>query len=126
MHITVSVHLRDLTELRETQKLLKQKPMYDGHCRNLDPVEAKKRVDAGESHVIRMKFPTEGVTVCHDLIFGDVKFKNSDVEDQVLMKATGIPTYHLAVVVDDHLMKISTAVRGTEWFPSFPKHVKAV
>lgn len=113
-----------LKELRGFQKNTKQKPMYDRHCRDIDPVEARKRVEAGESHVIRMKFPLEGVTICKDLIYGEVKFNNRDVEDQVLMKSTGIPTYHLAVVVDDHLMKITTAVRGTEWFPSFPKHVK--
>jgi len=113
-----------LSEVREKQRLMKLRPMYDRHCRDIDPVEAKKRVDAGEEYVVRMKFPTEGETVCEDLIFGKVTFKNKDVEDQVLLKSNGIPTYHLAVVVDDYLMKISTAVRGTEWFPSFPKHVK--
>jgi len=113
-----------LNEVREKQKAMKLKPMYDRHCRDIDLAEAKKRVDAGEPYVIRMKFPTEGVTVCEDLIFGKVTFKNNSIEDQVLLKSSGIPTYHLAAVVDDHLMKISTAVRGTEWFPSFPKHVK--
>jgi len=113
-----------LTKMREIQKASKMKPMYDRHCRNISLEEAKKRVAAGEPHVIRMKFPTEGFTECEDVIYGKVKFKNSDIEDQVLVKASGIPTYHLAVVVDDHLMKITTATRGTEWFPSFPKHAK--
>lgn len=113
-----------LEKLRIQQKANKLKPMYDRHCRNIDPAEAKRRVEAGEPHVIRMKFPTEGETICSDLIYGNVTFKNRDIEDQVLIKANGIPTYHFAVVIDDYLMKISTAVRGTEWFPSFPKHVK--
>lgn len=113
-----------LDQVREMQKANKIKPMYDRHCRAIDIAEAKKRVEAGEPHVIRMKFPTEGITECEDLIYGKIKFHNRDIEDQVLVKTTGIPTYHLAVVVDDHLMKIHTAVRGTEWMPSFPKHVK--
>ena len=113
-----------LTELRENQKATKQRPMYDGLCRNLTKEEVTKRIEAGEEYVIRMKFPKEGITVCKDLIYGEVKFQNKDIDDQVLVKANGIPTYHLAVVVDDHLMKINIASRGTEWFPSFPKHVK--
>lgn len=113
-----------LKELREKQKASKQKPMYDRHCRNIDPKEAKERVKKGEKYVIRMKFPIEGRTICKDLIFGEVVFHNKDVEDQVILKENGVPTYHLAVVVDDHLMKITVAARGTEWFPSFPKHVK--
>lgn len=113
-----------LKTLRETQKANKLKPMYDRCCRDVSIEEARKRIEEGEKYVIRMKMPTEGVTECNDLIFGKVTFHNKDIEDQVLLKASGIPTYHLAVVVDDHLMKITTAVRGTEWFPSFPKHVK--
>lgn len=112
-----------LEELREGQRASKQRPMYDGHCRNIDPEEAKPRVEKGEPHVIRMKFPKEGGTVCHDIIFGKVSVKNSDVEDQILMKGDGFPTYHLAVVVDDHLMGITTAIRGVDWLPSYPKHV---
>lgn len=113
-----------LNELRENQKLQKQKPMYDGKCRNIDPEEAKKRVANGDPFVIRMKFPKEGVTVCEDMIYGKVSVKNSDIEDQVLLKADGFPTYHLAVVVDDHLMDITTAIRGNDWLPSYPKHIK--
>ncbi|MBI2356959.1 glutamate--tRNA ligase [Candidatus Dojkabacteria bacterium] len=112
-----------LEELRATQSANKQKTMYDGLCRNIPREEAQKRVDGGEPHVIRMKFPKEGGTVCQDLIFGKVSVKNSDVEDQVLMKGDGFPTYHLAVVVDDHLMGITTAIRGVDWLPSYPKHV---
>ncbi len=112
-----------LTELRETQKANKLKPMYDGFCREIAPHEAKQRAESGEPHVVRMKFPKEGGTVCEDIIFGKVSVKNSDVEDQVLIKSDGFPTYHLAVVVDDHLMGITTAIRGVDWLPSYPKHV---
>ncbi|HRI05764.1 MAG TPA: glutamate--tRNA ligase [Candidatus Dojkabacteria bacterium] len=113
-----------LEELRESQRANKQRPMYDGHCRDISVEDAKARVANGEPHVVRMKFPKEGGTVCHDLIFGKVSVKNSDVEDQILMKGDGFPTYHLAVVVDDHLMGITTAIRGVDWLPSYPKHVK--
>lgn len=113
-----------LDTLRESQKASKQKPMYDGKCRTLTQEEISKKLSDNQSFVIRMKFPKEGVTVCEDLIYGKVSVKNSDVEDQVLLKADGFPTYHLAVVVDDHLMGITTAIRGNDWLPSYPKHVK--
>jgi glutamyl-tRNA synthetase len=112
-----------LAELREIQTQSKQKPMYDGLCRNLTEDEVKARLAKGEAHVIRMKVPKEGITECEDLIFGKVSVKNSDIEDQILMKSDGFPTYHLAAVVDDHLMKITTAIRGVDWLPSYPKHV---
>lgn len=113
-----------LEELRESQRKNKQKPMYDGLCRNLSKEEVSARLANGEENVIRMKFPQEGETICEDRIFGKIVVKNSEIEDQVLIKADGFPTYHLAVVVDDHLMKISTVIRGVDWLPSFPKHVK--
>ena len=113
-----------LDTLRATQKKNNQKPMYDRHCRDLDIDEARARIKNGEPYVIRMKFPTEGETVCNDLIFKEVRVKNKDVEDQILIKQDGFPTYHLAVVVDDHLMRISIAIRGVDWLPSYPKHVK--
>jgi glutamyl-tRNA synthetase len=113
-----------LTELREVQKATKQKPTYDGHCRNLSTEEIQEKLAQKTPYVVRMKFPTEGETLCHDIIFGNIKVKNRDIEDQVLLKQDGWPTYHLAAVVDDHLMKISTVIRGVDWLPSFPKHVK--
>jgi len=113
-----------LAELRENQKALKQRPMYDRLCRSIKPEEAKKRVASGEAHVIRMKFPTEGETVCHEVLFGEIRVKNQDIDDQVLLKQNGWPTYHLASVVDDHLMRITTVIRGDDWLPSYPKHVK--
>ncbi len=112
-----------LTQLREEQKLAKQKPMYDGLCASLSAEEVKKRLDANEPYVIRMKIPDEGETICHDSIFGEIRVQNKDIDDQVLIKQNGWPTYHLASVVDDHLMKISTVIRGVDWLPSLPKHV---
>ncbi len=112
-----------LTELRERQKAQKMRPMYDEKCRNIPLDEAKQRVKAGEPYVVRMKVPEEGYTECNDLIYGKFRIKNSEIEDQVLLKADGFPTYHLAVVVDDHLMKISLVTRGREWMPSYPKHI---
>ncbi len=113
-----------LEEVKKIQELNKQPTGYDGHCRNLQPTEAKKRVEAGESHVIRMKMPKEGVTKFNDLIRGEVSFENKLVDDQVIMKADGYPTYHLAVVVDDHLMEITHVIRGEEWLSSTPKHIE--
>ncbi len=113
-----------LEKLRDSQRKNKQKPMYDGHCRDLEKSEVEKRLESGEKSVVRMKFPKDGVTVCKDTIFGTVKFENSDIEDQILLKSDGFPTYHVAVVVDDHLMKISHVIRGVDWLPSFPKHIK--
>lgn len=112
-----------LNTLRETQRASKMKPMYDRACRDIPVEDAKKRVGKGEAHVIRMKVPTEGFTECECLIFGKSRVKNTEIEDQVLLKADGFPTYHLAVVVDDHLMGITLGVRGREWLPSFPKHI---
>jgi len=113
-----------LKEVREYQEKNKLPTGYDGHCRDIDPIEAKKRVAAGEPHVIRMKMPKDGETVFNDLIRGEVSFKNELVDDQVIMKTDGFPTYHLAVVVDDHFMEITHIVRGEEWLPSTPKHIQ--
>ncbi|OGH83769.1 MAG: glutamate--tRNA ligase [Candidatus Magasanikbacteria bacterium RIFOXYA2_FULL_44_8] len=113
-----------LGELRKVQQLNKLPTGYDGHCREIDPTEAKKRVVAGEKHVVRMKMPKEGETVFNDLIRGEIRFQNNLVDDQVLMKTDGFPTYHLAVVVDDHLMEISHVTRAEEWISSTPKHLQ--
>ncbi len=96
---------------------------YDGHCRGIPPEEARRRVEAGEEHVVRMKVPPEGECVFTDLLRGEIRKEWSTVDDQVIQKADGYPTYHLAVVVDDHLMGISHIIRGEEWINSVPKHV---
>ena len=113
-----------LAEVRKIQELNKQPTGYDGHCRNIELSEAKKRVSAGESYVVRMKMPKAGTTKFNDLIRGDVEFKNELIDDQVILKADGFPTYHLAVVVDDYLMEITHVIRGEEWLSSTPKHIE--
>ncbi len=112
-----------LERVRKAQELAKQPPRYDGHCRNLSKDEVTKRLQAGEPHVIRLKIPDEGSTVFQDIIHGSVSFENKNLDDQVLLKSDGFPTYHLANVVDDHDMGISHVIRGDEWLPSTPKHV---
>ncbi|MCA1950913.1 MAG: glutamate--tRNA ligase [Treponema sp.] len=97
---------------------------YDRHCRNLSPKEAAKRAKAGEPHVIRLKIPLGEVTRFHDHLLGDIEWKNDDVNpDPVLLKSDGFPTYHLANVVDDHLMQVTHVLRAQEWIPSTPLHV---
>lgn len=113
-----------LEEMRQFQQLNKLPTGYDGHCRELDPSEAEKRAAAGEKHVIRMKMPKEGETVFNDLIRGEVRIKNALIDDQVIIKSDCFPTYHLAVVVDDHFMKITHVIRGEEWLSSVPKHIQ--
>ncbi|HEX6847147.1 MAG TPA: glutamate--tRNA ligase [Chitinophagaceae bacterium] len=105
-------------------------PQYDHSVRmkmrnslTLDPGETKKLLEEGMRHVIRIKMPEHETIILNDLIRGEVSFDTSVVDDKVLLKADGMPTYHLAVVVDDHLMKISHAFRGEEWLPSAPVHI---
>ena len=112
-----------LAELRKKQTENKLPPGYDRHCRNTDPKEALARVEKGDVHVIRFKVPSSGVTSFEDGIRGKVEFENTKLDDLVILKADGFPTYHLASVVDDHLMKISHVIRGEEWVSSTPKHV---
>lgn len=96
---------------------------YDGHCRYEDLEEAKKRVKAGDSYVVRLKLPKEKDIEINDAVRGKVVMNTRDSDDQVLLKADGFPTYHMAVVVDDHLMGITHIIRGEEWLPSTPKHI---
>jgi len=112
-----------LSQMREKNELEHKPSMYDRHCRSLDLKESRKRASGGEKYVIRMKVPDTGETVFQDLIRGEIKFDNKLIDDQVLIKSDGFPTYHLAVVVDDHLMEISHIIRGEEWISSTPKHI---
>ncbi len=113
-----------LEKLRERQKAMKQAPGYDGHCRSLTEEEIKVKLEAGEPYVIRLKMPYEGETVIKDRLRGEVRFENNKIDDQVLLKADGFPTYHLANVVDDHLMNITHVIRAEEWIASTPKHIQ--
>ena len=111
-----------LDALRARQSSEGQPPRYDGRCLHVPSAEAEARVAAGEAHVLRMKVPSEGVCVFNDMARGDIEIPWESVDMQVLMKSDGFPTYHLANVVDDHLMGITHVLRGEEWIPSAPKH----
>lgn len=111
-----------LEAMRARQTERGETPRYDGTCRNLDPQTAKSRMEI-EEYVIRMKMPLDGETVFTDLIRGEIRMPNEMSDDQILIKSDGFPTYHLANVVDDHLMQISHVIRGEEWLPSVPKHI---
>ena len=111
-----------LDEMRKEQQKNKQAPKYDRKCLQLSEAEIKEKLAAGEPHVIRFEVP-EGITAFKDVVRGKVSIKNDTLDDQVILKSDGFPTYHLAVIVDDHLMKISHIIRAEEWLPSTPKHI---
>lgn len=113
----------ELDEMRQKQQAAGQLPKYDRRWRDADPAEVKRRLEAHESYVIRMKVPDDEVISWVDAIRGEISFSSNQVDDQVLLKSDGFPTYHLAVVVDDHLMDISHVLRGEEWISSTPKHL---
>lgn len=111
-----------LEKMRKDQETKHMPPMYDGLCKKIDPKEAKARSQK-EKYVIRLHVPDEGVTMFHDIIRGDISFENKLIDDQVILKSDGFPTYHLGVVVDDHAMEITHIIRGEEWISSTPKHI---
>ncbi len=111
-----------LEEMRATQVLAKQTPKYDRQCLALAKAEVAARLAIGEPHVIRMHIPVGEVTF-NDAIRGLIKFNLADVDDQVIIKSDGFASYHLAVVIDDHLMRISHVLRGEEWISSTPKQI---
>lgn len=112
-----------LEQMREAQRAAGKPPKYDGLCLHLSAEEVTKRVEAGEPHVVRMKIPTEGSCKFVDGVYGPVEIPWEAVDMQVLLKADGMPTYHMANVVDDHMMKITHVARGEEWLASVPKHI---
>lgn len=111
-----------LEEVRKIQEASRIAPMYDRHCRNLTPEEIQEKLDAGIPYVIRQKMPLEGTTTFHDEIYGDITVDNTTLDDQILIKTDGMPTYNFANVVDDHLMGITHVVRGNEYLSSTPKY----
>lgn len=116
-----------LDQMRKEQEARKvDRVRYDGLCRRLDPDEAARRVAAGEKHVIRLKMPYEGTTSAHDHIRGDIVTENKYLDDIVLLKSDGLPTYHLGAIVDDHEMLITHVIRSAEWLPTFPLHVQII
>ena len=113
----------ELEAARKSQLAAKQPPKYNGASRHLSQAEIDANLAAGKPFTIRLKVPTEGATTFRDELRGDITFDHSNVDDQVLMKSDGFPTYHLANVVDDHLMQITDVIRAEEWISSTPKHV---
>jgi glutamyl-tRNA synthetase len=111
-----------LSQIREEQQKNKENPHYDGCCRNIPLAEAKQRVANGESHVIRLKVPKDGATIVTDLLRGEIRIENQQLDDAIIVKSDGWALYHLAAMVDDHLMKITHVIRGSEWLPTFPLH----
>ena len=112
-----------LTKMRQDQEADKKAPRYDRTCRDLSPEESDLRAKAGERFVIRQKLPLDGDITVKDELRGEIRFKAADLDDHVLIKSDGIPTYQFANIVDDHLMEISHVTRGDEWLPSFPKNI---
>ncbi len=112
-----------LTELRSEQESLGLPTKYDRKCLYLTEEEKQAKLDAGEPHVIRLKVPDNTEISFEDTIRGRITVPSKDVDDQVLIKTDGYPTYHMAVVVDDYLMQVTDIIRGDEWIPSTPKHI---
>ena len=112
-----------LKEMRAEQARLKQPPGYDRRCRELSQQERSRKEAEGITPVVRFKTPLEGQTGFNDLIWGEVVFENNTLDDFIMLKSDGYPTYHLANVVDDHLMEISHIIRAEEWLSSVPRHV---
>ena len=113
-----------LQQVREEQVARKQAPGYDRFCRDLTPEQVHANLETGTPHVIRFRMPLDGETPVTDVLRGEMTFQNANLEDLVLLKTDGYPTYHLANVVDDHLMEISHILRGEEWIPTAPIHVR--
>lgn len=115
--------MQRLDDLRDRQRMEGKVPKYDGLCRGITLEEARKRIAAGEEYVVRLKMPDNYAIEFDDLVRGHISINSDDLDDQVLIKSDGYPTYHMAVVIDDHLMGITHVVRGEEWISSTPKHV---
>ena len=116
--------LEKMRKEQEAQKV--DRVQYDGLCRRIDPDVAARRVANGESYVIRFKMPKEGTTTARDHLRGDILTENKYLDDYVLLKSDGLPTYHLAAMVDDHEMEITHVLRGSEWLSTFPLHVQII
>ena len=115
-----------LAQVRQEQQKLKLPSHYDGTCRILPKEEASLRVANGESHVVRFKTPQEGSITVRDLLRGDITVENENIDDYIIVKSDGLALYHLAAMVDDHLMDISHVIRGAEWLPTFPLHAHII
>lgn len=115
-----------LDKIRSEQLSNKQNPRYDGTCRNLESGEIQRRISSGEKYIIRFKMPKAGSITTTDLLRGSIVTENSALDDSVLLRSDALPTYHLAAMTDDHLMKITHVIRGSEWLPSLPLHLHII
>lgn len=113
-----------LSEVKKLQMASSMPTKYDGHCRNLSKEEVEEKLKSNTPYVIRQKMPLEGTTSFDDLVYGKVTIDNRELDDQILIKSDGMPTYNFANVVDDHLMEISHVIRGSEYLSSTPKYVR--
>ena len=113
-----------LKQVREEQQRRKEPPGYDGRCRALPPEERTREADAAGAHVVRFAMPRDGETVVADVVRGEVRFANALLDDFVILKSDGFPTYHLANVVDDAAMRITHVLRAEEWLSSMPRHLQ--
>ena len=113
----------ELEEMRRAQEKLRLTPKYDRRALRLTPAEVKDKLASGTPSVVRMKVPDDSTVAFDDIVRGQVEFASGQIDDQVLLKSDGFPTYHLANVVDDHLMGVTHVIRGEEWLSSTPKHV---
>jgi len=111
-----------LQSMREEADRRKKPFMYDGRCSHLTEEEIEEKIKNGESYVIRQKMPKYGTSIVHDVVYGDVKVENNVLEDQILLKSDGYPTYNFANVIDDHLMNITHVIRGNEYLSQTPKY----
>ncbi|MDD2181612.1 MAG: glutamate--tRNA ligase [Bacilli bacterium] len=111
-----------LDEIRKIADSNKIAFLYDGHCKKLTKEEIDEKIANGEKYVIRQKMPKEGLSIYHDVVYGEMTFENKLLEDQILLKSDNFPTYNFANVVDDHLMEISHVIRGNEYLTSTPKY----
>src|SRR3989442_4463116 len=112
-----------LEQMRAEQRARHEPERYDRRCRSIPRTDSDRRAASGERLVVRKAIPTDGTTTFHDLVMGTVTFRNDTLDDHVLLKSDGFPTYHLAFAVDDHAMAISHIIRGDGWLPSAPKHL---
>jgi len=115
-----------LQKVRLDAQARKVPVMYDGTCRRLDRAEAERRVAAGERHTVRFRVPREGAITVRDLVRGPITVENRQIDDAIIVKSDGLALYHLAAMIDDHLMEITHVVRGAEWLPSLPLHAHIV
>ena len=111
-----------LEKLRKEAENKKVAFLYDGHCKNLTKEEIQEKINNGEKYVIRQLMPKEGVSTYEDLVYGEISVENKLLEDQILLKSDGYPTYNFANVIDDHLMNITHVIRGNEYIMSTPKY----